>query len=664
MKSYQTLLLLGILMLVFNSCEKDFLERPPKSQITPENYLNEESQLAAYTINMYGVLPVVGSYQEDYDTDTQAGRNYNNRYVPGQWLVPENGGAWGFGDIYQCNYFFQEVLPKWKNDEIAGDPSNIAHYIGEMYFLRAYIYYRKLVELGDFPIVRSVPEVDTDSLTALSERDPRNEVARFIISDLDSAITLMHDFSPDGLKNRLSSPVAQLVKSRVALFEGTWEKNFKGTAFVPNGSGWPGKEKDYNQNYQFPSGSLDGEIDYFLTQAMEASKAVADHISLTVNSQKQDIEGQSYQEFAEASDANPYLSMFSDVDLSGYDEVLLWRAYDVGLGVSNSFGISVQGGGSGYTRGFVDGCLMGNGLPIYAAGSGYEGDDYLSDVRKDRDMRLNLWLAEPGQINILYPSDLNTHGTDVAIVPDIMNLLGNHDQPTGYHHTKGNNYDGANYGQHTGSSMGSIVFRGAEAYLNYIEASYEKNSSLDGTAINYWKEIRERAGVDSDIQKTIAATQMNIEGNNDWGAYSAGSLVNPTLYNIRRERRVEMLGEGLRWDDLRRWRAMDQMIDTPYHIEGFKLWGPMQDWYDADLLTYGQGDRSTVSDPTRSEYLRVYEKTSTSLVYDGFRWTMAHYLSPIAMEHFLITSGDSNAGGSPIYQNPDWPTQANAGPIN
>jgi hypothetical protein len=650
------------LTFVLSSCEKDFLERPPKSEITPENYLNDESQLAAYAIDLYSVIPVMEAYTRDSDTDTEADRGYDNRFVPGQWLVPERDGDWSFGDIYKCNYFMREVLPKWENGEITGNPENVNHYIGEMYFLRAYIYFQKLVALGDFPIVRNVPDLDLVELTELSKRDPRNEVARFIISDLDSASTLMRNLGSDGRRNRLSKQVAQLMKSRVGLFEGTWEKNFKGTAFVPNGPGWPGAEKDYNQGYQFPSGSIDGEIDYFLTQAMSASKEVADQVTLTANTQKADVPGQSYLDFARASDANPYLSMFSDVDLNNYDEVLLWRAYDVGLGVSNSFGISVQGGGAGYTRGFVDNVLMGNGLPIYASGSGYEGDDYIADVRSNRDMRLNLWLAEPGQINILYPSELNTHGTDVAIVPDIMNLLGNHDQPTGYHHTKGNNYDGVHYGQHTGGSTGSIAFRGVEAYLNYMEASYVKNGSLDGTAAGYWTQIRERAGVDSDFQKTIAATNMGMEAENDWAAYSANQLIDPTLYNIRRERRVEMVGEGFRLNDLRRWRAMDQMIATPYIVEGFKLWGPMQNWYDPNLLTYGIGDNSTVSDPALSDYLRIYQKNPASLAYEGYRWVMAHYLNPIAQQHFLITSPNNDVSGSPIYQNPGWPTISNSGP--
>ena len=61
------------------------------------------------------------------------------------------------------------------------------------------------------------------------KRRPRNEVARFILSDLDNAYNYMLPTAP--VTNRLNRDCAALVKSRVALFEGTWEKYHKGTEF-------------------------------------------------------------------------------------------------------------------------------------------------------------------------------------------------------------------------------------------------------------------------------------------------------------------------------------------------------------------------------------------------------------------------------------------------
>jgi hypothetical protein len=661
-KQYIIVVLLGGLAF-FTGCTNDFLDRQPLSSITPEQYLWDESQLAAYSINRYGVLPVhsnwtFGTFGIDTHTDNMASMNYDNKYVPGQWKVGQSGGYWDFTNIYQCNYFLNTVVPRWKAGSLTGNSAKINHYIGEMYFLRAWEYFSKVKYFGDFPIVKTVLPDNKEVLTEASKRAPQTEVIRFIISDLDSAANLMLSTSPDGAKNRLSKACAQLLKSRVALYEATWLKYFKNTAFVPNGPNWPGAEKSYNKGYNFQAGSIDAEIEWLLDQAMASAKEVADNFSLVQNN------GVLQQSTSDPQ--NPYFDMFSAVDMSGYSEVLLWKKYDKGLGITHNVPVYAQLGndGVGLTKGLVESFLMGNGLPIYAAGSGYQGDNTISDVRKDRDGRLWLFLKEPGQKNVLYESSIGTHATAIEPIPDITNSSVEKTYTTGYAIRKGLNYDAAQCAN-GGGYTGAIVFRATEAYLNYIEACYEKNGSLDSKASSYWVAIRKRAGVDPDFNKTIAATIMTEEAKGDWGAYSAGKLIDPTLYNIRRERRNELMAEGLREMDLRRWRAMDQLITTPYHIEGFKLWGPMQNWYKnsegISILTYGTST-SNVSSPERSSYLRPYEKTSKELVYNGYSWAMAHYLQPIAIQHFLITTTDgATISTSPIYQNPGWPTTANEG---
>nr|WP_321356349.1 RagB/SusD family nutrient uptake outer membrane protein [uncultured Draconibacterium sp.] len=651
-----------LLTLLMSACN-DFLDHEPESSISPEQYLWEESQLDAYAINLYpnmlpshtksGSVYTFGTFGEDAHTDNMAAKYYDTKFVPGQWKVDQSGGDWDFENIYSCNYFLNTVVPRWKAGELSGNEENVKHYIGEMYFLRAWEYFTKVQAVGDFPIVKTILPDNAEALTEASKRVPHPDVVRFIISDLDSAIMLMQPNSPDGSGNRLSQASAQLVKSRVALYEATWLKYFQNTAFVPNGPDWPGADKSYNDGYQYPAGSIDSEIQWLFQQSMEAAKTVADNYSLTPNN------GVLQQSLSDAS--NPYFDMFGDVDMSGYNEVLLWRGYDRGLGIVHNVPVYEQYGGQGIglTKGMVDGYLMANGLPIYDASSGYAGDDSISTVRQNRDGRLWLFLKEPGQTNILYPTDLSVIIQPTEMVPDVTSGDTEKSYSTGYAIRKGINYDAAQCGNGSGYT-GSIIYRATEAYLNYIEACYELNGSLDGTAKAYWEAIRERADVDPDFEKTIAATNMSEEAKGDWGAYSAGSLVDPTLYNIRRERRCELMAEGLRMMDLRRWRAMDQLISTPYHIEGFKLWGPMQDWYGDGELIYNSAN-ANVSSPDRSIYLRPYEIIGNELAYDGYRWAMAHYLNPIAIQHFLITSAGNDVTTSPIYQNPGWPTNANEG---
>lgn len=654
-KLYTLLAFLGFLGLT--GCE-EFLDRQPLSDVTPSNYLWSEADLAAYTIARYN-FPTHGGwgpgvYGYDNHTDNQATSSYSNRWVPGEWRVPQAGGGWDFDNIRQANYFIETVVPRWKGEEITGNSGNIAHYVGEGYFLRAYEYFNKVQAFGDFPIITKTLPDQMEELTQASKRRPRNEVARFILSDLDSAIQLLSTAPPGGT-NRISKYAAQLLKSRVALHEATWLIYHKGTAHVPGGPGWPGEGK-----VEGFSINLEEEIDFFLTQAMEASAAVADAVPLVRNEKDNGYN----------SSTNPYFTMFGDKDLSKYGEVLLWRQYDPTLGINHNVShyLSRNGGNTGYTKGLVDNFLMSNGLPIYAAGSGYTGDDYIADVKAGRDNRLQLFMKAPGELRVT--DKTNADGTPILIdKPDIIGLEETRDV-TGYSVKKGMSYIDAESEGSMGSS-GSIVFRAVEAYLNYIEASYLKEGSINGKAAQYWAAIRERAGVNPDFSITIAATDMQQEAENDLAAYSAGQLLtDATLYNIRRERRNELIAEGMRFADLKRWRALDQLKSDPYMVEGFKVWGPMQEWYENEdgtsLLIEAEtpGKTANVSKSSESEYLRPYRVnlSPSNLVKDGYSWAYAHYLEPIAMQHFLITT-QGGPGESVVYQNPGWPLQANEGAI-
>ena len=558
------------------------------------------------------------------------------------------------------NFFFSQVLPRFGEDlngsqnTISGDLASIKHYIGEMYTLRALEYFKRYQYFGDFPIITEPLTDNEAALIEASKRMPRNEVARFILSDLDRAATLM-----DG-KN-INRDLALLLKSRVALYEGTWLKYFKGTAFVPNGEGWPGKSKDYNANYQYPGGSIDSEINYFLDAAISASKEVAEKYknSLTANT------GALQQNSGDP--ANPFYDMYAADDLSSYPEVLLWKQYTYGV---STHGVCVganQGNWAlGVTRACIQNFLMADGTPVYKNGSysdgngNYIGDKTIADVRTNRDSRLSVFLKEPGQKNILIDgtSPLSTFYRTQPY-PGITDGANQTRATTGYLLRKGGSFDVKHYQDVWAGFVGVVLYRSAEALLNYMEASYEKNGTLDGTAREYWQIIRRRAHVSEDIDATITATDMSKEAENDWGAYSAGKLLtDKTLYNIRRERRSEFLSEGLRYMDVCRWRAMDQMISTPYIPEGMHLWNtPMEQWYQG-LVADGSAN-ATVSQKSDSEYLRPYRRNSTQKCYEGYKWKMAHYLEPIMAKQFLITSSDGvTVESSPIYQNPYWPVSA------
>ena len=665
MKLHRKLFATGVVatsLLTFTACN-DFLDLEPPSNVTPESYFQNDEQLGAYAIGRYNDVFTTPSgwgqgsiINGDAGTDNMAATNPNtSRFTKDLWMVPHSGDL-GMGLIRTCNYFFQQVLPRYESGFYASYP-NAGHYIGEMYFLRAWVYFSRLKTYGDYPIVSEVVTDNKEDLMAHGTRMPRNEVADFILSDLDKAIELLNDKGFQA-NNRINKQVAQLVKSRVALYEASYERYHHGSGRVPGDADWPGFR--VHPDYSF---DVDAHVNDLLTQAMDAAKQVADNIQLTENTMVLDQDPAS-----PGTGWNPYFEMYASMDLSGVDEVLMWRDYGTIGSVTAQHGVPAyiaSSGGIGLLKGYVESFLMANGLPIYAAGSGYHGDESIDNVKADRDGRLQLFVF--GESNYL-PFTTNNRETiynfSPVLAPARTDQMGD---VTGYRIRKGESFDWEQNSFGDGySETAQIVFRGTEALLNYMEAQYMRDGNLDASSQGYWRAIRTRAGVDTDYQKTINATNMSEEAKGDWGAYSGGNLLSDaTLYNIRRERRCEFVGEGMRWDDLVRWCSMDQLVNNPYMPEGVNFWTSMYQTATVNemhaTVTYVEGPTdpdANISSREESVYVRPYRKNSGNDVFNGYTWMNAHYNSPLPIREIQLLSADESVDNSVLYQTWGWPTES------
>lgn len=665
MKLHRKLFATGVVatsLLTFTACN-DFLDLEPPSNVTPESYFQNDEQLGAYAIGRYNDVFTTPSgwgqgsiINGDAGTDNMAATDPNtSRFTKDLWMVPHSGDL-GMGLIRTCNYFFQQVLPRYESGFYASYP-NAGHYIGEMYFLRAWVYFSRLKTYGDYPIVSEVVTDNKEDLMAHGTRMPRNEVADFILSDLDKAIELLNDKGFQA-NNRINKQVAQLVKSRVALYEASYERYHRGSGRVPGDADWPGFR--VHPDYSF---DVDAHVNDLLTQAMDAAKQVADNIQLTENTMVLDQDPAS-----PGTGWNPYFEMYASMDLSGVDEVLMWRDYGTIGSVTAQHGVPAyiaSSGGIGLLKGYVESFLMANGLPIYAVGSGYHGDESIDNVKADRDGRLQLFVF--GESNYL-PFTTNNRETiynfSPVLAPARTDQMGD---VTGYRIRKGESFDWEQNSFGDGySETAQIVFRGTEALLNYMEAQYMRDGNLDASSQGYWRAIRTRAGVDTDYQKTINATNMSEEAKGDWGAYSGGNLLSDaTLYNIRRERRCEFVGEGMRWDDLVRWCSMDQLVNNPYMPEGVNFWTSMYQTATVNemhaTVTYVEGPANpdaNISSREESVYVRPYRKNSGNDVFNGYTWMNAHYNSPLPIREIQLLSADESVDNSVLYQTWGWPTQS------
>ena len=618
-------------MLSLASCS-DFLDREPIDFGSEVAFYVSETDLQMATNEFYdNILPknetwVGGIYDEDNTSDNQIGTAPDNLFYEGEKrTVEQSDSEWKFDNLRGINYFINRVNFQLNGGGgITGSEEYINHYLGEGYFFRAWEHFRLLRNFGDVPILTTMQSDDQAELSEATRRQPRNEVARFIIRDLEIADSLMLADPPqDG---RLCKDAAMMLMARVALYEGTWERYHAGTAFVPGNSKWVGHAM--YPDFSFKAGSAEDEVNYFLDVAIKASEAVV-------------------QSRPELSDE--YLPLFVN-DRTAFTadngEVILARFYLSGV-LYHSVGqyLARTGAGTGLTRSLVNSFLMTSGLPIYADPN-YGGDVQMKAEMRDRDKRLAVKVTGSYVAGEADPITGVVFENDTILLSHITQS-GNERSTTGYEMKKWMSEDPEQQVSGQGTTANPI-FRSAEAMLTYLEAYYERYGNLGGNCDAYWRKLRRRAGVDDDYNKTIAQTDLSKE--NDLAVYSKGVQVDKTLYNIRRERRCEFYAEGMRLDDLKRWRSLDNMRN--YWVEGINLWTEMYKLWEEEDENLEEG--VTVSSRGLSEYLRPLQITSTLVTYNtGYNFPKPHYLEPIPIAEFQLATEN---GQSTLYQNPGWPT--------
>lgn len=224
-----------------------------------------------------------------------------------------------------------------------------------------------------------------------------------------------------------------------------------------------------------------------------------------------------------------YHEFYGSLDLSKNPEVLLYKSYVSGIlthsviGYTNSSTMM-----SGLTKDAVDSFLCTDGLPISLSGM-YEGSADISQTLANRDLRL------------------------VQSVEDELAYIGNPNEKgftssTGYIITKFNNSAlGASEILAPNNPTDAPIFWLAEVMLNYAEAAAELGTldqNIVDATINM---LRSRAGVAPMLLASLPDDPVR------------DSDVSPLLWEIRRERRSELIMDGFREWDIRRWGKLSYL---------------------------------------------------------------------------------------------------------
>lgn len=495
-------------LLVLSACEKNFLDRKPLDEVGASDYFKSPKDLETYLNQFYtnASFPIVDNYGSDFNSDNAVATNFNSTLAGTRTL--DNAGGISFGRVRSVNYFFDN----YKRIEGHAAFADYKQYVGEAFFFRAIIYYDLLQNWGNIQWFTSVP--GTESPELLQQRDPRNVVADNIIKDLDSAALYLQADKTDGA-SRVNKWMALLIQSRVALYEGTWEKYHAGDPF---GVANPQPEKYFNK-------------------AVEAASKV--------------MESGVYTLYSTGKPSTDYYDLFSrQRSYSGNTEVMFWKNYDNGLGKGEGAFTRDRNyrqrtpNEHSHTKELADSYLCTDGHPI-SGNSLFKGYNTIGLEMQNRDPRFFQTFGTPGQ-----PWVIKADGsvTNYDALYAILNQGLEQYSPSGYVLRKG--YDDREiYQIPQYEETPGIIYRYAEVLLNFAEAKAELGTITQDDIDKSIKKLRDRVGMPN-----LILSEITVDPN--WNFPTLSPIIN----EIRRERRVELAAEGFRFDDIMRWAAADELI--------------------------------------------------------------------------------------------------------
>lgn len=480
----------------FSSCD-DFLTRDPQDTVTdvPSFWNNEENLRTSFL---------------DYYTYFFPG--YRSSWERADNFAETNVADWTDDNAQEVATLFTKVAPtsdagNWNFKKIRNmnlllsriQSSTLGeeaknHWSGVARLFRAMEYAKLVQKFGDVPYYDAVVG-STDNEQLYRARDPRTTVMDKVNEDLAFACANIR--VNDGTKGlTVNRAVAQGFASRIMLFEGTWQK--------------------YHANNT--------------AKAAEYLKAAKDYAAALMQTNAYSI-------------APSYKSLTTSEDLAGNPEIIMYRSYVENVVMHSLMSFqNTEMEMSSPSRSFIDAFLTKNGLPIHQAGNtDYKGKEFAKEIQ-NRDPRL----AD----NIDEESGLRLNGVAAVYAA------------SGYYANRYVNKDLINKpgGMSSTNTTDAPVMKLNEVLMNYIEAAAEladlgqytlTQADFDKT-INA---IRDRQSTQMP-HVTLAGNALKVNGV-EINDPDRDATVTPIIWEIRRERRVELAYEGLRFNDLRRWGKLE-----------------------------------------------------------------------------------------------------------
>ena len=562
-------------MQLLTSCV-DYLDKESDTELTLPMVFEDKTRIEGWLANVYSHVPdpywgyarkLGWDILSDDMTASERWRQWDWKVIPmllGEWTPSTDwdGNYWARLPqlIREANIFIENVHPL---PEQGISATEVTYMKAEMRFMIAYYYYLLSNTYGPIPFKPNyIAPTDFNLADLMEGQRPYYEVVDWVDKELQEVAKILPAKYTEARKyGRATSIMCLAVRARMLLF-----------AASPLVNGNPDYANHKNK---------DGE-NLFSTTADKSKWAYAAQACKELIDAAEAAGHKLYTVENEDGTIDPFMS-YQNLFLTRYDEgnteILFARPGGSEYGEYEKHATPAASGGSGglgVTQSLVDAFFTENGLPINDD-SEYEETGF-SDSDETRDN--TVWdtevnggaITKSGTYKMycnreprfyITVSYNNSYFTQEKRLFDFFNGKKDnphtHDAPqNGYLIRKKISPD-LNVKQGTYKYRPGIVYRLGEAYLNYAEALNESDPG-NGDILVYLNKIRERAGIRQ--YTTTGATDEN---------YIHVDLNDQAEMRklIRAERRVELSCEGIRYDDLRRWKEAENVLNGDFYGMNF-----------------------------------------------------------------------------------------------
>lgn len=242
MKTTYKFILLLLALMPLAGCREGLLDQDPTDSLSKQQYWkNEDDAVSAlagvlsdtrYLFCRDYYLDGMGEYVKMRGNSFLSNNGNNGRAYMGRWdYLPWGFGGWFenmykycYGSVNRANYVIENVEAMIDATNDAELRTRLQTIVAECKLMRALVYFRLITWWGDVPYidwnVKSNAEVESLS------RTPIAEIYSHLISDLDEVVAALPDKA--AVRGRYSKPAAIALRGKINLFWASW-----------NHFGWP-----------------------------------------------------------------------------------------------------------------------------------------------------------------------------------------------------------------------------------------------------------------------------------------------------------------------------------------------------------------------------------------------------------------------------------------